>query len=413
VRILDRTHYTATQETECTDNRIRDDGGKPRPKTTTLVGYHGYHNLGDDIFRRLVCRWLDNLLDVGTCYISIKPGTTEYTNSTMRVIPFSTPVTRISRLLWLNVFRNSLASYALIFSAGSIFTIQPFFLIYLVLRLLRLFRGKKLTILALGVSIGPFRTRSDHDWCLKCLSLMDYILVRDAQSKVIIDRSQQPINAELSFDLALCCKTTPTQVGSAEQIPILGVAVTERAFGTCTTTHSRNCESLLQALQSALVTFPNVRIRILCVCTDKHDGDRDISQHLHETLSKTWRNRIELLSYENDQVEDMLRFIAECSLLISARMHAGIMGTLASIPVYQISYADKIRNFYLHSQLSTEYLHDHTHFTPQSISEFISKSLLGQLKDFACVQKTILEEKGRLVSQQLEGLAKRLTLGHP
>lgn len=175
---------------------------------------------------------------------------------------------------------------------------------------------------------------------------------------------------------------------------LIGVAVTERAFGTCTAAHSRNCEALLQALQRTLATLRSVRIRILCVCTDDRDGDRNISSHLHETLSKTWGNRIEVCAYENDQVDDMVGWIAECSVLISARMHAGIMGTLASIPVYQISYAEKIRNFYRHTQLSTKYLHDHTHVTSHSISEFISLALAGQLKVFADAQKLFLRTKG-------------------
>ncbi|BFU91060.1 MAG: hypothetical protein NTAFB01_22470 [Nitrospira sp.] len=86
------------------------------------------------------------------------------------------------------------------------------------------------------------------------------------------------------------------------------------------------------------------------------------------------------------------------------------MGMLASVPVYQISYAEKIQNFYRHSELSTQYLADHTTLNPQSISEFISMSITGQLQSFASAQRTILEEKGKLVSQELEELAKKLAL---
>ena len=100
--------------------------------------------------------------------------------------------------------------------------------------------------------------------------------------------------------------------------------------------------------------------------------------------------------------------IAECASLISARMHAGVVGMLASVPVYQISYAEKIRNFYLHSELSTRHLHDHTQLNQQSIVEFISMSIMGEWEDFARTQKAILEEKGRLVSSHLQQLAEKL-----
>jgi len=384
--------------------------GEPKPHTATVVGYHGYQNLGDDIFRNLVCQWLNNSFKIDTCYISTKRGTTEYSDAKMHVIPFSTPITRINRLLWLTVFKKSLESNALIFSAGSIFTIQPFFLIYLMLRLLRLFRGKKLKILALGVSIGPFHNRRDQYWCLKGLSLMDCIMVRDSQSQMLLDEAKQHINAKLSFDLALCWKQTPAIPKLAGRAPILGLVITERAWGLCTATHSANCTAMSQMLQDTLTKFKEIEIRVLCVCSDERDGDRLISQHLHEILSKKWQHRVELRYYENNNVEQMLTRIAECSSLISARMHAGIMGILASVPVYQISYAEKIQNFYLHSELSTQYLADHTTLNLQSISEFISMSMTGQLQSFATAQRTILEEKGKLVSQELGELAKKLVL---
>jgi polysaccharide pyruvyl transferase WcaK-like protein len=133
---------------------------------------------------------------------------------------------------------------------------------------------------------------------------------------------------------------------------------------------------------------------------------------VYENLSRPFGNPVELVYYENDKVEEMLSLIAECSSLISARMHAGIMGTLASVPVYQISYADKIRNFYIHSELSTQYLADHTNLSHDSLSEFLSMSLMGQLQDFARTQKTILEGKGRQVTTQLMELEEQFRLNH-
>lgn len=380
---------------------------KLKARTATLVGYHGYQNLGDDIFRRLVCEWLYNSFNIKTCHISTKQDDTVRCHSQMRIVPFQSFIPRINRLLWLTVFRKSLKSTALIFSAGSIFTIQPFFLIYLMLRLLRFLRGNELRILAIGVSIGPFHSSNDQRWCLKCLALMDYVLARDSQSKLLIDRSGKTIIAHQSFDLALCWKQVPTIPKLAGGIPILGLVVTERAFGTCTAVHSANCTSMLQAVQEMCTRIKELRVRILCVCNDESDGDRLISQHVYENLSRPFGTPVELMYYENDKVEETLSLIAECSSLISARMHAGIMATLASVPVYQISYADKIRNFYIHSELSTQYLADHTNLSRNSLCEFLSMSLMGQLQDFARTQKTILEEKGRQITTQLMELEKR------
>lgn len=379
-----------------------------RTKTATVVGYHGYQNLGDDIFRRVVCEWLSGSLGISKCYISTRDDLAPLLTSRIKVLPFSNPLPRINRLLWINVFNKSLQSNVLIFSAGSIFTIQPFFLIYLVLRLLRLFRGKGLQILAIGVSIGPFRNSRDQYWCLKGLSLMDQVLIRDFQSKSLIDMSEEVVNVTSSFDLALNWTPKPSRPKLVARPPLLGIAITERAFGSCETSHTFNCSIITEALHETLTKFTEVQIKILCVCNDGRDGDRIISRHFQETLARKWKNRVETIYYENDKIEEMEGIIAECASLISARMHAGIVGMLASVPVYQISYAEKIRNFYLHSELSTRYLHDHTHLDQQSIIEFISMSIMGELQDFASTQKSILEEKGQLVSSHLQQLAEKL-----
>lgn len=382
---------------------------KLKTKTATVVGYHGYQNLGDDIFRRVVCQWLNDSLDINKCYLSTKNVFTSIPTSRMKVIPFNTPIISINRLLWGNVFSKALRSNVLIFSAGSIFTVQPFFLIYLVLRLLRLLRGKNLKILAIGVSIGPFRNSRDQYWCLKGLALMDQVLVRDSQSKLLIEMSEEVATVIPSFDLALNWNIRPPSPGLISRTPLLGIAVTERALGSCKTDHTFNCDAITEALHHILTKFTKVQIRILCVCNDGQYGDRLISQHFYDILANRWNNRVETVYYENDKVEEMQNLIAECASLVSARMHAGIVGMLASIPVYQISYAEKIRNFYLHSELSTHYLHDHTNLNQQSIVEFISLSITGGLKAFASAQKAILEKKGERISSHLQQLAEKFS----
>lgn len=367
-------------------NKMIDEAEEIRPRTATLVGYHGYQNLGDDIFLRLICRWLGDSLNIKKCYLSTDSGMTDRSISGIQVIPFKNSVTSVSRLQWIGIFRKALQSDALILSAGSILTIQPFFLIYLLLRLLRYCRGKDLRIMAVGVSIGPFYSIRDQYWCLKGLSLMDHVLVRDHKSKLLADTAKTSINAQVSFDLALSWNDNH---GTAKvtKTGMIGLAITERAVGMCGDNHSSNCLTLLNALTEAMKNFGEAKVRILCVCNDQRDGDRPISQHFYQMLTSKWGGRIQMIYYEEEKIEEMLNAIAECSLLVSARLHAGIMGILSSVPVYQISYAEKIRNFFIHSELSTEYLFDHDKIIQQSISEFIARAMKGNLTIFTDAQK--------------------------
>ncbi len=281
---------------------------------------------------------------------------------------------------------------------------------YLTLRFLKLLRGKNLRIIAVGVSIGPFHTAHDKKWCLKALSLMDSVLVRDYQSRLIIDSTTTRIQAHTSFDLALCWNTTDLGFQSEQKPGLIGLATTERAFGKCLTDHTDNCNKLTQALEQILESSNEVKIRILSVCADERDGDNTISTHIFDLLKKKWGDRIEIVLYQDEEIDEVLRSISECKVLIAARMHAGIMGMLSSVPVCQISYAEKIRDFFIHTELSTQFLYDHDNFTQEAIYGFIDDGLSGNLVRFVTFQKNILARKKETVSYDLDNLARQILL---
>lgn len=373
-------------------------------KIATLVGYHGHRNLGDDIFLKVTCRWLKQSLDVETCFVSEKSGNVSRTLSGVNLIPFSNPYSRISRFMWIPIFLRTIKSDFLVFSAGSIFTIQPFILMYSTLRLLKLLRGRGLQIMAIGVSIGPFTNKRDEYWCARSLALMDYVLLRDSLSKQRIDDMHQGIRSILSYDLALSWSDAfPCQEKREKQF-VIGIAITERGFGSCMAEHSRNCKAITRALASVLKQFAQLELRIFNICSDSVDGDQLISHHIRCQLAE-WDDRIETFVYDGDDIDGILEPIARCSLMVASRMHAGVMAMLASIPVYQISYAEKIRNLFIHSGLSTRYLYDHSEVSEQSLLEFLHAGLAGELKMFANEQKMVLRCKGDHVRKSLLDLA--------
>lgn len=281
---------------------------------------------------------------------------------------------------------------------------------YLVLRFLRFLRGKNLRIVAVGVSIGPFHSTRDQKWCLRALSLMDSVLVRDYQSKLLIDSATKRINTHVSFDLALSWNMAHLDIKSEQKPALIGLSTTERAFGKCQKSHTDNCNRLVKAFEQILNKSNEVKIRILSVCSDERDGDNTISTHIFEMLRKKWGARIEIVIYREGKIDEILHSISECSLLIAARMHAGIMGMLFTIPVYQIAYAVKIRNFFTHTELSTQYLYDHDNISQQSLYEFMVDALNGNLAEFSQIQKNILERKGEMVSCDLNNLARQSSI---
>jgi len=173
-------------------------------KKATLVGYHGHRNLGDDIFLRVLINWLGKSLGVGECFVIGNGPAIPGILDGVKLHAVENPVKGIARILWLPILYRSIKSDYLVFAAGSIFTIQPFFIMYVVLFLLKIIREDKLKIAAIGISVGPFKSDFDRYWCFKSLGLMDSILLRDEASKRLLDEAAVEASYGLSYDMALC-----------------------------------------------------------------------------------------------------------------------------------------------------------------------------------------------------------------
>lgn len=372
-------------------------------KTATLVGYHGRKNFGDDIFREIVIRWLDTVLGVSKCHLTAGKGTVEPTLSGVAVHTFSSPVKRISRLLWLSIFVKAMRSDYLIFSAGSIFTILPFVLVYMVIRILKWMRADSLKIMAIGVSIGPFKSDFDRYWCFKSLNLMDHILLRDLKSKKLLDNSGVDFSCKLSYDLALCWHRMFVEPEQNKQPGLIGIALTPRGFGNCMEgKHSHNCNAIIEAVDEAMNQHAHARVRILSLCSDEVDGDVALCDHIHSRWLK-WGSRVEMVVYNGKDIDAFLLAIHECSLMIASRMHAGIMAMSASVLLYQISYAEKITSFFEHCELSTAYVYNNDQVTKESLNEFLQQGMLNKLTISSDELTTRLKKLGDIVYCDLEG----------
>jgi len=363
-------------------------------KSATLIGYHGHKNLGDDIFRSIILKWMNTSLNVNKCFITAPSNSIEKTLFGITMETIETPIKNISRFLWISIFISSLRSNYVVFSAGSIFTIQPFFLMFLTLRLLKSIKGDSLSIMAVGVSIGPFRSNFDKYWCFKSLSLMDQILLRDEKSKKIIDESSFSINSKVSYDLALCWRKMFPYLEKVRKKDnkIIGLSLTLRGFGECTSTvHSHICDSVITSIESVVNRVSISEIRIFAICSDSVDGDILLSKHFEERLLKL-RCKINIVIYDGHNIDDYLNLIYECSVVLASRMHAGIMALTASIPVYQISYAIKISEFYKHCDLSIVYMYKISEVTEQNMEEFFVAGLLLKLSNHYQIQSDRLNE---------------------
>jgi polysaccharide pyruvyl transferase WcaK-like protein len=374
-----------------------------RPRTATLIGYHGYQNLGDDIFRDIIIQWLGEHMAIEECFLSIQSGVQEHVAHGVRVLPFANLIGSVSRFHWVQIFARAMRSDVLVFGAGSIFAVQPFTLVYFTVALLKLLRGDRLRIFALGVSLGPFKSSGQRAWCLRALARMDRVLLRDLASRRVLAESGLSIPVVQSADLSLCSRSIIVEPLRESAGPI-GVIVTERAFGSREVEGSEPCASLLSGLRRARADQSELRVRVLCVCTDARDGDQVLSGQMVRRL-QALNISCELVSYREGAIREFISSLAGCSAVIASRLHGGVVAMLCGVPVYQIDYACKATELYQRCQLSGRYLHPASQVTAESIHEFVGTACAGDLQELAASNQERLLASGAVVLQQLRELA--------
>ncbi len=373
-----------------------------------LVGYHGKENFGDDIFRRVITKYLATQMGVSSCAISCGAGSKLNISNdidSLTVTPFRNPLPRISRLRWLFIFIKALKADIIVFAAGSIFTHQEFHEIRFLLKLLKLLKGKKFKIVAFGVSIGPFPNNRKRSACAKALENFDTILLRDQESISELNAMGVQTNIHIGNDLALLFSVEKYRQNQlSKNNTVLGISLTPRAFpGNQDEIDDKNFVKLGESITSALRNNDTLSIIIMSFCSDKMDGDTEISERFLAKL-KPWKERVELVLYSDRDFDSFMYKLYSCDALIASRMHAGILAIMGAIPILQLAYARKIYDFYTHQQLGTNWLMATENFERTRVDKFISTIGSVELSEYFVHQRTKLTEKANLLNHELENL---------
>lgn len=342
-------------------------------KSATLVGYHGRQNLGDDIFFRIACNWLKQHAKIDRVFVAGYKNHVPETYNGLQIQAFERQGFPVARFVWLQTFFYALRSKTLLFAAGSIFTIQPFFMAYLLLLLLRILKPS-MPIVAFGVSIGPLRTNFDRYWCGKLLALFHHIVLRDKESELLLREINPSVQAYLAYDLALTGESILTK--SKLENPILGISLNKNVYDIQQQDGSGKTleDNLVSAINSLTLEYPKLFVQLLVVCVDQSDGDILTAERLKKRLAEM-QITTEIVAYNGIDPNDFVRKLNQCAAIITSRMHTGILAMMHQVPVFQITYARKIPDFYAHCGLGQEGLYYPSKIDQLDIVSFVKQSL--------------------------------------
>lgn len=306
-------------------------------KKAVIFGYHGMKNFGDDFFLNYILKKLSEK-EIKRCYVTAR-GNVEKSDyeSDFEVVEILPKVNRFKGYdKWLLLFLYALKSDYLIFCAGSIFTILPEKVFYLIISLAKLL-NRRLKILAIGVSIGPFASHIQEQRVVSALSLFDRVVVRDKKSCSYGALSNRKFVRDIAF-------THPPRL--TEKNTPLGIALNPYASifpeGKLESELLRNTK-IVESITESICPDAGT-IKVFVTCSDEKYGDTLLSQDLIKKL-KAQGYSTKLVSYEGNikRFEDEL---ASVEKLIASRLHAGFFAVLAGCQVFQLMYAEKIKEFY-------------------------------------------------------------------
>jgi polysaccharide pyruvyl transferase WcaK-like protein len=359
-------------------------------KRAVIFGYHGMNNFGDDFFLKYILDYLVTT-DVKDVTVVAKKESLHGLNAyaPLRVIEGLPKALRMRGYeKWLALLLYSLVSDYLVFCAGSIFTILPEKLFLKVIKTIRLF-NPKIKILAIGVSVGPFRSEEAESLVVSALELFDSIIVRDAKSQRYLAGLE---NSHLARDLAFVnYPRKPVKLKGC-----IGICL--NPYASIMSANDAEAEVKRNMLLAENLVWAYERnyfetVRLFVTCSNPIYGDRAVSDDLLTRLDRAGISA-EKIIYFGD-FEEFRASLDECEKVIASRLHAGFFAVLGGASVLQLKYAEKIEAFYEGIDSPNLSFIDSYEISSDSLKEFLSKDYLFSVQnyDLFCYESSKANER--------------------
>ncbi len=245
----------------------------------------------------------------------------------------------------LQSYLEMIKSESIVMSGGSIFhSKRSFFdpgrLSYLVSKLRIKYVG------AIGVSIGPYRSINDQKSVHTYLRRLRFLTLRDKTSYDEACSINLPYKPILAADLAMLLPIMIPKFKSFESdSKVLGISLChyERYINKEIRNEKRRESVIIDSLLSLIRDGFNGVFRFFIFNSNATYGDQDIT---HEFLIKLKDkgSRVELVLYSINPVDIWIK-VAECTAMVSIRLHGAIYAAAANIPCCLIEYHRKCNDF--------------------------------------------------------------------
>ncbi|MFD6171072.1 polysaccharide pyruvyl transferase family protein [Streptomyces coeruleorubidus] len=211
------------------------------------------------------------------------------------------------------------------------------------LRLVRAAQERGIRTFAYAIGAGPLREADDREAVRNVLADMDDVVVRDEESKLVLEEVGVERDIVVTADPALLLEPEPF---TDEMMRHEGVPTDSRLVGMSVREPGRAAEKLdegdYHALLADVADFLVRRLdaHVVFLPMERHDV-----RHAHAVLSHMTapdKGRILHGSYSPGQV---LGFMRHLDLAVGMRLHFVIFAALSGLPVLPLPYSGKVFDF--------------------------------------------------------------------
>lgn len=308
-------------------------------KKIYFLGYYGYKNIGDDVFC-VTADWICNNIwnDVQAAFLgkdlpklSNNAKTYSYSNGiikkTYRIFNFITADKIIH-------FGGSLLFRKLGGLRDGKFYLKNFFY-------------KKLG--AIGVSVGPFKSKQDRDSIKEYLKKFNFICVRDYESLKILKEMDITKQSSFCFDPAILIKDVFPSLKEKKNKRCnkvkLGISLChfERYVGW-NLEEERDREAAIELfLDEIIETNDNISEIVFFIFNGNEAvGDKGITNYFYNKYKD--KIKATIVDYTPD-TEQFCQELNSCDIIFGVRLHSGILAYALDIPFILVEYHKKCTDF--------------------------------------------------------------------
>lgn len=306
-------------------------------KTTTIIGYIGQKNTGDDSFLLVSSFAAEKYLAPQKPIFTLSPIVPNTLNIDVKAInmPFRFPGSGVfNRMFTKRCFKKT---NHVVFAGGSIFHSAG----GLRKNIALLDMARPGLRFAVGVSVGPFRDPEAPELCASLLSRLDFIGVRDPVSLERVKAICPTANVELTFDLApLLPYFFDLHPKKRWEGGRLGVSLCnyERFVGGAIETETERIKRVAEALNDSFFAGAFKELVLLDFNGHETMGDRQVHIFLKSLLKRDIP--ITHYGYSNNPL-DFLGIISDLDALIGMRLHSNIFAFCTKTPTIMLAYHEK------------------------------------------------------------------------